>query len=517
MTAANAQNATDEKVQAEGPSYVQEFLDNFVMTRGVSSDGNYVFGNIGADVPACIYNVKTDDPMLVLDPEKGDMTLGVNVVGITYDGIAFVNENDVTYLYNLNDGTKTYLQSPSDLYGMDVWDVTADGQFFAGNITSEDGFFCEPMYGEKQEDGTYKMSMLSFPQQDAMGCTAQFSQARFVTEDGNYIIGIQADARGMAGRMIVWSKQEDGTFTYEMPFDDIIYDKEVGQPGEVPQYEDYVTADYNTEPDLFNEQYDAFIKAFDDFELKYNEFTRRSALDIFMMHRARRASVIYGGVDKVFVPDDPEAYEEIVCRPIMFDCSTGKVTFNDDFKGHAFEQLPGGGYITFDNSSGLFYKTDVVKEDGSTQEFSEWLNDFCGIDLAEDFYIEMSNPFTGDMFADVFAGLPYFSHDGKTLVMAATDTEYNMTTGIITFDRDVFDTTTTGIRPNVVSRVMFANNILNIGDGVNGKAVVYGTDGSKRGEFNVEGRADLSSMGAGAYIVNVKTDKGNSTLKVVIR
>ena len=55
MTAANAQNATDEKVQAEGPSYVQEFLDNFVMTRGVSSDGNYVFGNIGADVPACIY------------------------------------------------------------------------------------------------------------------------------------------------------------------------------------------------------------------------------------------------------------------------------------------------------------------------------------------------------------------------------------------------------------------------------------------------------------------------------
>ena len=455
--------------------------------------------------------------MLVLDPEKGDMTLGVNVVGITYDGIAFVNENDVTYLYNLNDGTKTYLQSPSATYGMDVWDVTSDGLYFAGNITSEDGFFCEPISGEKQEDGTYNTVLLDFPEKDAMGCLAQFSQARFVTEDGKYIIGIQADARGMAGRLVVWTKQADGSYTYSTPFDDVIYDMSVGQPGEVPAFEDYVTADSETESELYNQQYDEFIKAFEDFQNKYNDFTRHSALDIFMMHRAKRADIIYAGLDQAYIPEGSDTYEEIICRPIIYDCANDKVTYGDDKIGHAFEQLPGGGYITFDNSSEVLYQTNVVKEDGSIQEFSEWLNEFCGIDLSEDYYMELTNPFTGQEFVGVFVGLPYFSHDGKRLVMAATDTDFMLTTGVITFDRDVFATTTTGIKPNVVSKVLFANNKLNIGDGVQGKAVVYNANGAKCGEFDVNGTADLSSMGAGAYIVNVKTAEGSSTLKVVIR
>ena len=517
MSAANAQSASDEKVKAEGPNYVDEFYENYVMTRGVSADGTYIYGNIGADVPGCIYNVKTNEPMIVLDPEKGDMTLGVNVVGITYDGLAFVNENDVTYVLNLNDGTKTYLKSPVADFGMDVWDVTSDGSFFAGNITSEDGFYCEPLYGEKQEDGTFKMVQLDYPREDAMGCMAQFSQARFVSEDGNHIFGIQADARGMAGRLLVWTRQADGTFTYEMPFDDIIFDKSVGQPGSVPEFEDYVTADSETDPDLFNQQYDEFIKAFEEFQQKYNDFTRHSALDIFMMNRARRSSVIYAGLDQAYIPEGSEDYEEIVCRPIMYDCETGTVTYNEQAVGHAFDQLPGGGYITFDNSSEVLYQTSVVKEDGTVQEFSEWLNELCGIDLSEDYYMELSNPFTGQEFVGVFVGLPYFSNDGKTLVMAATDLDFMLTTGVITFDRDVFAMTATGIKPNVVSKVLFANNKLNIGDGVQGKVVVYNASGAKCGEFDVNGTADLSSMGAGAYIVNVNTEKGNSTLKVIVR
>ena len=516
MGATQAQTTTDEKVKAEGPNYIQEFYDNYVLTRGVSSDGKYVFGNVGADVTGCVYNLQTNDPMIMFEPEKGDMTLGVNVAGVTYDGIAFVNENDVTFLYNLNDGTKTYLQSPSATYGMDVWDISADGMFFAGNVASEDGFYCEPLYGEKQAYGSYKTVMLPYPAEDAMGCTAQFSQARFVTEDGNYIFGVQADARGMAGRAVVWTKQADGSFEYSMPFDEYIYDMSVGQPGAVPEYEDYVTADSQTEPELFNEQYDAFIKAFDDFQNKYNDFTRHSALDIFMMHRARRANVLYAGVDKALIPEGSDVYEEIICNPILFDCDKNKVTYTEDFMGHAFEQLPGGGYIMFDNSSQMLYKTDVVTEDGNSCEFSAWLNDLTGIDLSGDFYFDLSNPFTGETFTGVFVGLPYFSHDGKTLVLAASDDEFNLVTGVITFDRDIFEETTTGIKPSVVSKVVFRDNKINLGAG-QGTAVVYNTNGAKCGEFVVNGSADLSSLAAGSYIVNVRTEAGNSTLKVIIK
>ena len=516
MTAANAQDTSEEKVKAEGPVYLQEFYDNYVMARGVSSDGTYVWGNIGADIPACIYNMKTGDHMIILEPEKGDMSLGVNIAGITYDGIAYVNENDVTYLYNIKDGSRIDLKSPSDMYGMDVWDVTADGQFFAGNTTSEDGFFCEPLYGEKQEDGTFKMVMLDYPANDAMGCAAQFSQARFITEDGKYVIGIQADARGMAGRLLVWTKQADGTFKCDTPLDDVLYDQSVGQPGETPEFEDYVTADSDTEPELFNQQYDAFVKAFEDFQTKYNDFTRHSALDIFMMHRARRGDVIFAGIDKAVISEGSDTYDNIICNPVMYDCENNIATYNEDVLGHAFEELPGGGYITFDNSSQMLYSTNVVKKDGSVQEFSLWLKDLTDVDLSQDYYFDVTNPFTGDVFEGVFVGLPYFSHDGKTLMMAATDADFSLTTGVITFDRDLFANTATGIKPNVVSKILFANNKVNIG-AAQGKAVVYNMNGAKCGEFMVNGTADLSGLGAGSYVVKVTTEAGNATLKVIVR
>ena len=515
MTSVSAQTNTEKEVEVVNQENIEEFLDNYVLSRGISSDGRYVWGNLGADIPACIYDTQTGGPMIVLEPEL-DLSLGVNIAGITYDGFAFVSENDITYIYDINSGTRSYVHSSSE-YGMDVWDVTADGRFFAGNITDESGYFCEPLYGEQQEDGSFNMIQLDFPKEDAMGCLAQFSQARFISEDGKYIMGIQADARGMAGRLLVWTKQDDGTFTYTTPLDDFIYDKSVGQPGETPEFEDYVTADYDTETDLWNEQHEAFNKAFDDFVKKYNEYTRHSALDIFMMHRAKRDAIIYAGVDKAVKSEGAEDYDAVVTYPIMYNCATGEVIANENLVGHAFEQLPGGGYITFDNSSQMLYATNVVKEDGSSQEFSVWFNEMTGVDLSKDFYFELTNPFTGEEFVGVYVGLPYFSHNGKTLMLSATDADFNLCTGVYNFDRDIFATTATSIRPNLINKIVFANNIINIGDGNNGTAIVYNANGAKCGEYVVNGSADLSNMTPGAYIVNVSTDNGNATLKVIVK
>ncbi len=518
LTTVNAQ--PESKVGMSEPNLVQEFLNNYVITLGVSADGQYIYGSVGGDVQAGIYNIKTNDPMIILDPELNTSSLGVNIAGITYDGIAFVSENNISYLYNIKDNTRTDLISPSPEIGMDIWDVSSDGKIFAGNITNVDGFHCEPIYGVKQEDGTYKMNKLNYDSNDAMGCIAQFTQARFVSEDGKYVMGLQVDSRGMAPRMVVWVLQEDGTYKFTTPLDAVIYDLSCKQPGEVPDYYDYVTADPDTEPELWQQQRDVFQKAFNDFEVNYGNFTRHSSLKAFMMNRAIRDSKIYTGIEEMIATEGSDIYDAVVTHPIIYDCEKDIVTYDKENVGTAFEQLPGGGYISFDDSSQLFYKTSVTKKDGTRMEFTKWLLEFTGIDLYDYFHYVVFNPLTGGSLDDVYAGLPYFSHDGKTLVLYGTNADYNFATNVLTFDRDVFDEVSTGINDvKVLCSITYSDNIITLNDGKCGTVELYGLNGVKQGAYRINGSLNLKSLvAAGSYIAKVTTnDNVTSTIKVIVK
>ena len=498
----------DNQLNMTGPNYVQSFYDEYVSTTGVSSDGNYIFGSVtGGQGPAAYVNIYDDKPITWLYPEY-EYSMGVKIIGITYDGIAIVSENDKTFTLDVTDGTKTYIQSPSANWGLDVWDITSDGSMIVGNMTDADGYYCEPLYGIKQEDGTYKTYLLDFDKNDAMGCEAQFTHVRCVTEDGNHIIGIQLDYRGLAPRMVAWDKQADGTFAFSTPLDEVIYDLSVEKPGMMPDWDDYVSADEQNEPDLWQEQADAFFKDFDVYEMKYINFTRGSSFDAFWIRRAKRENTIYAAW-----------CNEKGTFPLSYNFDSTITTINNDIQGRAFEQLPGGGYITFDNAQFL-YDLSVVETDNSSCKFTEWLNKKTGVDLTEEFTFEASDPYTGDAVTGVFPGRPYFSHDGKTLVLSGSDQDFSPYAAVLTFDSDIFATLSTGVeKVSVTNKVIVVGNELNIGDGNSAIVDVYTLNGSKVATFSVDGSINFDGkLDNGAYIMNVKVEnKNNVSIKIIIK
>ena len=506
MASANAQNT--KEVEITGPDYITDFADNYISATGVSSNGQYVFGAmVGGEGPAAFYDITGGIPAVMLDPELEE-TFGVNIAGITYDNIVFVSENNIVYTYNITDGTKTYIKSPDEKLGLDVWDVNSDGMVIAGNLTDEMSEISIPMYGVRQADGTYKITTLEYDSKDIFGTEGQFTQARFLTEDGNNVIGVQIDARGMAPRLVVWEKQEDGTFKFTTPLDDIIYDTTVEKPGKKPEFEDYVTADKETDPELYEQQREEFNAAYTAYQEAFSAFTRNgSVLDVFKMHRGKRNNIIYAGYNT-----------EEGTYPVLYNCDTDKAESYPDCMGYAFEDLPGGGIITFDDATGLC-SLNAISEDGTEMMFTEWLKEKTGVDLSSYYSVEMTNPMTGMVIEGVFPGLPFFSHDGKTLALSGLSGNFEYETGVYTFDRDIFAALATGIGVNMVNEVTFGKNALNIGAGRQGTAEVYAMDGTLCDTFAINGTACFDGMlAAGAYIIKVSVEGAQPvSMKIIIK
>ena len=294
MTAAvSAQNS--DLIEMTGRGAITEFTDNYVLGMGVSANGRYIIGATMYEGGAAYYDIETGDPFVGFNPTF-DNTTGVLIAGITYDNLVFVCENNVVFTYNINDDTTTYLESPDPKLGIDVWDVNSDGSVIGGNFTDEEAVVCEPMVGERQADGTYKMIKLEYDPNDIFGNQAQFTQVRHVTENGRNVIGIQIDARGRAPRVVVWEKQDDGTYEYTTPFDELIYDFTADKPGKKPEFEDYVTVSKSEDPELYEKQRKEFQDAWTAYEEAFTKFTRGgSMLDVLKMHRGRRNNIIYAG------------------------------------------------------------------------------------------------------------------------------------------------------------------------------------------------------------------------------
>lgn len=415
-----------------------------------------------------------------------------------------------SYFYDTKDESKVFLESPDENYGMDAWDISADGKYIGCNLTTEE-FVVIPMVAERQEDGTYKLTYLEYDPYDAMGCVAQYTQVRFISDDGNYIMGIQPDNRGMGGRLIVWEKQEDGTYKFTTPLDDYLYDLNMPKPGVAPEWDDYVTADYETEAELFAEQSAAFDKAFAEYEELYNKFTRnQSALEIYRMNKATRCNTV------CMAFYDNRVNPDMNMIPVFYDCDTKKITECPDMiNSFGMEQLPGGGFIAATDNGGL-YSLTAIDEAGDKKPFETWFNELTGMDISEHYTFTFYDYMNDQEITGVFPGLPYFSEDGKSLVLTGSDPDMGTIASVFNFDADVFATTTTGIAANVTDEVSFGNNKIMIGAGKNAVADVYTLNGAKYGSYNINGTFDFNNvLSKGAYIVKMNVE-GNRPISIKI-
>lgn len=478
MTLINAQ-----KTNVTGTQFAEEeFVTESVWPIGISADGNVTWGYNPVGSLGYYHFDYTENHVTWTEYTDADY-YGIKVAGIPYDGRPLVSNYLTSYFFDFDTEEKVYLESPDEFLGVDAWDISADAKYIGCNLT-DDEFLVIPMCAEKQEDGTYRMIYLDYDKYDAMGCIAQYTQVRYISEDGQYIMGIQPDNRGMCGRLVVWVRQSDGSYKFTTPLDDYLYDFDCPKPGYTPEWDDYVTADPEKEEDEFNKQMEEFDKAWNDFEIAYDKFTRnRSSIDMYTTNKGTRSNKIY-----MTFYDFRTEEKGGMATPFIYDCDTEKLTQFTDFDSEVLvhENLPGGGNIIEYN-----YDLQAIDNDGNIKPFSEWFKEMTDFN-----------------FNDIISyGIPYFSEDGKTLMVSGGNTENDAPCTVLKLDRDIFEAVTTGIKVNVVNEVSVAGNKLSIGAGRQGVADVYRLDGSKCGSYTVDGTYDFGGVLAnGMYAVKISVN-----------
>lgn len=466
-------NVTDTKF-ADG-----EFISDYVWPIGLSADGSITWGyNPVGSLGYFNFN-KTENPVSWTEYTDADY-YGIKVAGIPFSGIPLVSNYLSSFFFDLETGEKEYIESPDPELGIDAWDISSDGKYIACNLT-DDAFLVLPMVAEKQEDGTYKISYLEYDEYDAMGCIAQYTQTRYISEDGNFIMGIQPDNRGMSGRLVVWTRQADGTYEFSSPLDDFLYNTEYEKPGYAPEWDDYVTADYEKEPDEFAKQEAEFNEAWNKYELNYDNFTRnRSYIDMYSTSKETRCNKICLAYNDYRTEDNAG-----VIIPLIYDCDEAKIIEYPNLgeSATAVEQLPGGGNI-IDNG----FELVTFDNEGNEKMFTDWFKEITDFDMTE----------------IIYSGIPYFSEDGKSLMITGTNNENEAPSTLFRFDNDIFEAVTTGIKVNVITEITAAGGKISVGAGKNAVAEVYTVNGAKCGSYVVNGCLDLNKVLArGIYIVKI--------------
>ena len=471
-----------QKITITDPEFADdaEFIDNFVWPIGFSADGSVTWGY--NPVGSLAYYNFNDKSVTWTEYTEADV-FGIKVAGVPYEGRALVSNYLSSYFIDLKTGEKEYINSPEEGLGLDAWDVSADSKYIGCNLT-DDAFLVVPMVAERQEDGTYKITYLDYDKYDAMGCLAQYTQVRYVSEDGKYLAGIQPDNRGMGGRLVVWTRQDDGTYTFSTPLDDYLYDFNYEKPGYAPEWEDFVTADPDKEPEEFEKQEAEFEKMWQEFETNYDNFTRnRSSVELYTTEKETRSNKICLSYNDYRTED-----RYGIITPVIYDCSESKMTVYDNLTDNAYalEQLPGGGDVIDDGFELQAYDTN-----GESRPFAEWFSEVTGYD-----YTQLMH-----------SGTPYFSEDGKAFMLVGDNYENASLATLFRFDRDIFEAVTTGIKVNIVSKITAGNGKIMIGEGVHGVVDVFSLDGSKCGSYDINGTIDFNGVLAnGMYIVKVSAD-----------
>lgn len=491
MTSVSAQ-----KINVTGPEFADDgdFINNYVWPIGLSDDGNVTWGyNPVGSLGYYKFN-NPDNPVTWTEYTEADV-FGIKVAGIPYDGRALVSNYLSSYFIDLETGDKEYIDSPEAGLGLDAWDVSADSKYVGCNLT-DDAFLVIPMVGERQEDGTYKMTYLDYDKYDAMGCIAQYTQVRYVSQDGKYLAGIQPDNRGLSGRLVVWTRQDDGTYKFSTPLDDFLYDTSYEKPGYTPEWDDIVTADPEKEPEEFDKQQAEFDKLWTEFETKYDNYTRnRSGIELYTTEKETRSVKIAMSYNDYRTED-----RYGIVTPVIYDCENSKFTIYEDLTDNAYalEQLPGGGDVIDDG-----YILWAYDNNGDSKEFSEWFKEVTDYDYT----------------SIIHSGTPYFSENGKAFMLVGNNNENQALATLFRFDRDIFEATTTGIKVNVVSEVTVGNGKVSIGEGNQGVAEVYTLDGSKCGSYTVNGTFDFNGVLAnGMYIVKVSANNEEPvSMKLIVK
>ena len=503
-----AQTYDTEIVQ--GPEYIESCRENAMFITGVSPNGKYCWGNSMQN--AYYYDTETGEYAVIsiTEEQKLDGWKDSKIAGITDEGIAVICHGlRECYTLNIATGEKIMIESPSEEYPyLHFWDMTPDGRILAGNCIN-DVNKQRPAYAERQQDGTYKVTMLDYDSDDAMGAPAQFTQVRVVSNNGKYLAGPQVSETGFVARYVIWTLNDEGKYVYSSPFDDLLYDTTQEKPGVQPVFADFVTATDKTS-DEYKEQKALFDQALADWRKKFSAYTKNYT------------SVDWGGLSRSVCGENicgtlktPLGRKKSKFSPLFYNFETQETvlldTIADNYKGK--DVLTDNRYISLTGPKDVWFKV-MITENGVTIPFHEWIYQKTGTDITDFYFTSFTDKFTWTTYEDVFMGIPCFSADGRTMVMTTwVGSEY--VTSIIKFSNSIFGSVETEIKAEVADTFRVHGSVIDSEDAL---VEAYASDGRMVASVRVSGRTDLAEVLApGIYVVKViSKDNKAEAFKIIV-
>ncbi|MDO4692449.1 MAG: hypothetical protein Q4A64_06225 [Porphyromonadaceae bacterium] len=500
---------TSEEQIVEGPIVLDHEEAHKCPVQGASDQGRYIFG----------YSF---DSSFIYDRESKEYTIpeaGTRVVYVwdNGDALVFVNQQSGGILPKGSTEIKTFVSPRTDFPNVGPIYASSNGKYIVANI-SAGGYQILPAIIMRTDAGLYVTKELIAPAEDILGGEAQYSQARFCSEDGSVIYGVQVDWQGMFHRLVRWVRDGEGNYRFEGLLDDLFFNLQAPKPGPAPAEQDYITIP-NTDP-KYEEQVAAYNKASKEWGQKVLARTKTVSFFSKKMQCSSDGQFICAAVREA---NDDEAYTREY--PLIYDLRKAEAHILRDMESYSSVDVWGGKYLLcFSGTPPRGASSVWSLEKRESQDFLRWLSDRCGRDLKKDFSYEIVDELTGETKQISSPGYPTLSRGGRVMTfygLGASEGDNARNTYLVF--KEPFGTFIETIQPG--QEALFAgysSATRTLHTAIPDCLVsVYDALGAlcHQSKSNAEGACQLpESLTAGAYIVKLShLTKGNSSVKLYMR
>lgn len=233
---------------------------------------------------------------------------------------------------------------------------TPDGSVICGSLGSEgadmstsDRLMLYPVVWTLNADGVYVCQELPHPTKDFTGRVPQYVTAIDISADGNTIVGQMVDYSGFYIVPILYTRNAEGAWSYQLLAEDQVYDKEkaanlpewVEQPVQ-PRAEDYMSAAdvdaYNAAVEAYNEAYQRCVAG----DLDWSELPEYPEKGFYISDQTQAAA--YAAAVEKYNKDNAAWYAAFEA----FDEALTEVTTGKSFEFNSIHITPNGKYILTD-------------------------------------------------------------------------------------------------------------------------------------------------------------------------
>lgn len=373
-------------------------LEGQAQVRGLSENGRYIWAAYYDSQVAYVYDTAQEKCIW----QRTNAGKEIDLKFVTNEGDIIFQKDKRNTLFIARNGAEILITSPDKEFPLiEITGVSSKGNRLVGNLKTENPFIrtCKPFVANRTPEGSFKVSLLPIPQEDALGGTPLETTVLAISPDGNILMGRQLNADGYYPRLMQWTIAEGSEVptNYTFPGESLFFDTSKPKPGLEPQPEDYTTEE-------------EWEKAWHAWSKLVTAFCKKPMLDPVRCYYSPSTHRILFSARLLVLDKETGAINQIL-MPGYWDVAEQRGEILQQFEGlTTAEALADGSFICIEEEVSSYHAYWISPTSGAKVNLGLWLKEKTGIPI-EDYFLR-------DEKGELALGWPSISKDGKTLVLA---------------------------------------------------------------------------------------------------